>query len=89
MSFIDNATEVLDRAEASLCSLIADALKAQAYREITTIANMAESLSTIAPGRSDEARKRSPAVSEAAQADFGSAPGPKKSEQPSWVRPLS
>ena len=92
MSFIDNATEILDRAEASLCSLIADALKAQAYREITTIANMAESLSTIAPGRSDEARKRSgTAVSEAAaaHADFGSPAAPKKSEQPSWVRPLS
>ena len=93
MSFIDNATEILDRAEASLCSLIADALKAQAYREITTIANMAESLSTIAPGRSDEARKHSVAtVSEASkQTDFGGGPaaGPKKSEQPSWVRPLS
>ena len=92
MSFIDNATEILDRAEASLCSLIADALKAQAYREITTIANMAEALSTIAPGRSDEARKHSAAtVSEAAkQTDFGGpAAGPKKSEQPSWVRPLS
>ena len=42
MSFIDNAMEVLDRAEASLHAVIADALAAKAYKEIATIAAMAE-----------------------------------------------
>ena len=78
MSFIGAAREVLDRTEASLCSLIADALNAQAYREINAIASMAESLSTI-PGRSDEARK--PAT-EPLEAKVEEPPPP----TPSWVR---
>ena len=52
MSFIDNATELLDRTETSLHTLIMDALKARAYREIAAIAALAEQVSVIVPGRS-------------------------------------
>ena len=44
MSFTDSAEEVLDRAEASLRSLITDALKAKAYSEIAAIAALAASV---------------------------------------------
>ena len=51
MSFIDNAMEVLDQAEASLHSVIADALAAKSYKEIATIAAMAEAVAAINAGR--------------------------------------
>ncbi len=88
MSFIDSAAEVLDRAEASLHSLITDALKAKAYREISTIAAMAESLAAVNTGRSREGR-RAAAVP---VPDMAPSPAPepaKTSSEPSWMRPKS
>lgn len=87
MSFIDSAAEVLDRAEASLSSLITDALKAKAYRELATIAALAESVAAIGAGRSREGKKASPAATE-----FGGTPptpttDTAKTSEPSWMRP--
>lgn len=86
MSFIDSAAEVLDRTEASLSSLITDALKAKAYKEIATIAAMAESVAVIGPGRSREGKRTTTTVSElgaGAQASTDVA----KASEPSWMRP--
>ncbi len=83
MSFIDNATELLDRTEASLNSLIVDALKAKAYREIAAIAALAEQVSVIEPGRSG---RRPAAAPEMAAAGAAPADGAKGAE-PFWMRP--
>lgn len=86
MSFIDNAMEAIERTEASLHSLIADALKAKAYGEIAAIAAMAQSLAAINAGRPREGKRVS---------DLGmSAPAPAPAEttkgaEPSWMRPKS
>lgn len=86
MSFIDNAMEAIERTEASLHSLIADALKAKAYGEIATIAAMAQSLSAINAGRVRDGKRT---------AEIGmSAPAPAaadtaKGAEPSWMRPKS
>ncbi len=88
MSFIDSAAEVLDRAEASLNSLITDAQKAKAYREIATIAAMAESVSAIGPGRSREGRRGAmppPDFSTSVPASAGADSA--KASEPSWMRP--
>ncbi|MBI2829340.1 MAG: hypothetical protein HYX77_08740 [Acidobacteria bacterium] len=86
MSFIDSAAEVLDRTEASLNSLITDALKAKAYREIATIAAMAESVAAIGPGRS---REKASKVSTAAEFGGGTQATAEtaKTPEPSWMRP--
>jgi len=86
MSFIDNAAEAIDRAEASLNSLLMEALKAKAYREVAAIAALAEAVAAI-PGRSREGRKISVPdlgvpVSTAAASEV-------KSAEPSWMRPKS
>jgi hypothetical protein len=83
MSFIDNATEVLDRTEASLNSLMADALKAKAYREIAAIAELAEQLSLIGPARST----RRPAAAPEFAAAAAGATGEGKGAEPFWMRP--
>lgn len=86
MSFIDSAAEVLDRTEASLNSLMADALKAKAYREIATIAAMAEAVAVIGPGRSREGKKivtTAPELGTAVPASTDTA----KASEPSWMRP--
>ena len=85
MSFIDSVEEVLDRAESSLGSLIADALKAKAYHEITAIAALAESVAAIGAKRSREGRMISTATTE-----FGSTPptaDTARASEPSWMRP--
>lgn len=82
MSFVDSAAELLDRAEASLSSLIADALKAKAYREVAAIAAMAESLAAIS-GRSRENR-RAPG-----DLGLGATETAKAGAEPSWMRPKS
>ena len=85
MSFKDSAAEVLDRAEGSLNSLISDALKAKAYSEIAVIAEMAESLAAIGPGRAREGKKVSTTAPE-----FGGTPptaDTAKASEPSWMRP--
>jgi hypothetical protein len=85
MSFIDSATELLDRTEASLNSLMADALKAKAYREIAAIAALAEQVSVIGPGRSG---RRAGAQPEMAAAAAGQAPAEAaKGAEPFWMRP--
>ncbi len=89
MSFIDNAGELLDRTEASLHSLIADALKAKAYRELAAIAAIAEAVAAINSGRSREGKK--PGMASAPELSVGvgaMASEPAKSE-PSWMRPKS
>lgn len=79
MSFIDSAEEVLDRAEASLRSLITDALKAKSYREITAIAALAESVAAI--GGTDRSGE-----STVASAPAESTPT-RAGAEPSWMRP--
>ena len=83
MSFIDSATELLDRTEASLNSLMADALKAKAYREIAAIAALAEQVSVIGPGRAGRRPASAPEMATA-----GAAPGEAaKGAEPFWMRP--
>jgi len=89
MSFIDNAMEVLDRAEASLHAVIADALAAKAYKEIATIAAMAEADAAISVGRGGESRRISSA-SPVAELNVGTTPSPTdtaRTVEPSWMRP--
>jgi hypothetical protein len=86
MSFIDSATELLDRTEASLNSLMADALKAKAYREIAAIAALAEQVSVIGPGRSGRRASAQPEMATAAAAAPSSAEAAKGAE-PFWMRP--
>ena len=89
MSFIDNAMEVLDRAEASLHAVIADALAAKAYKEIATIAAMAEAVAAISVGRAGESRRISSA-SPVAELSVGPTPSPTdtaRAVEPSWMRP--
>ncbi|OFW16290.1 MAG: hypothetical protein A3F70_03755 [Acidobacteria bacterium RIFCSPLOWO2_12_FULL_67_14] len=88
MSFIDSAAEVLDRAEASLHSLISDALKGKAYREVTAIATMAESLSAINAGRSGAGAGRRASAPEMTPPPVA-AEAAKASSEPSWMRPKS
>ena len=80
MSFIDSAEEVLDRAEASLRTLITDALKARAYREITAIAALAESVAAIGGDRPRDSAA-APALA------LGSEATSTKAAEPSWMRP--
>ena len=90
MSFVDNATELVDRLEASLNSLLMDALKAKAYREVASIAALAEAVAAI-PNRSRDGRKPG------AMPDLGIGVGASspvtteapKSAEPSWMRPKS
>ena len=86
MSFTESAAEVLDRTETTLCSLMSDALKAQAYTEVAAIAAMAESVAHIGRARASEGQKRSaPAAPETPQPSVA-VPAAKKSDQPSWIR---
>ena len=88
MSFIDNAMEVLDRAEASLHAVIADALAAKAYKEIATIAAMAEAVAAISVRRSGEPRRiSSPSAAELSVGTPVSATEITKAAEPSWMRP--
>lgn len=92
MSFIDSAAELLDRTEASLSSLMTDALRAKAYREIATIAAMAEAVSAIGPGRSREGKRTAAAGTD--RADLGVAAAQvgtdtAKGSEPSWMRPTT
>ena len=79
MSYLDSAEEVLDRAEASLRTLITDALKAKAYREIAAIAALAESVAAIGP-------ERSHAIASVPEPAAESTPT-KSATEPSWMRP--
>ena len=93
MSYIDSATELLDRTETSLHTLIVDALKARAYREIAAIAALAEQVSVIVPGRSGrKANAPTPALPDisapppaAAVAVAEAAKG--AGAEPFWMRP--
>ena len=93
MSFIDNAMEVLDRTEASLHSLITDALKAKAYGEIATIAAMAQALNGINAGRGREGSGRDIKRADMPVGSVAAAtPAPAettKAAEPSWMRPKS
>jgi hypothetical protein len=89
MSFIDNAVVVLDRAEASLHEVIADALAAKAYKEIATIAAMAEAVAAINVGRAGSERRitASASVPDLGVAASLSADDMTKAAEPSWMRP--
>lgn len=88
MSFIESATEALDRAESSLNALLMDALKAKAYRDVAAIAALAEAVAAI-PGRARDGRKSaSPAGSSVAETALPAAE-PAKASEPSWMRPKS
>ena len=84
MTFVDNALELLDRTEASLNSLIVDALKVKAYKEIATIAAMAEAVSAVSPGRARDGKRLSSPSSSGELAGVGSAPT--KSGDSAWIR---
>jgi hypothetical protein len=86
MSFIDNAMEVLDQAEASLHSVIADALAAKSYKEIATIAAMAEAVAAINAGRSRDERRIGVSVPEVSLGALSNAE-PARTIEPSWMRP--
>lgn len=86
MSFIDSAMEAIERTEASLHALIADALKAKAYGEIATIAAMAQSLAAVDSGRPREG-KRAPAGDLGIGAPAPVAADTTKAAEPSWMRP--
>jgi len=88
MSFIDSAAEVLDRTEASLNSLITDALKAKAYREVGVIAAMAEAVAAISVGRSRDGKRTASAAPDLG-VSTSPAPEPAKAAEPSWMRPKS
>jgi hypothetical protein len=88
MSFLDSATEALDRAEASLNSLLMDALKAKAYRDVAAIAALAEAVAAI-PGRVRDGRKLASSDLNVAAAAPSMAPEPAKASEPSWMRPKS
>jgi hypothetical protein len=83
MSFIDSATEVLDRTEASLQALIADALKAKAYRDIVAIAALAESVAAIGTGRGRDGKRAGVAEAVAGSAGVSET----KDTTPSWMWP--
>jgi hypothetical protein len=88
MSFIDSATEVLDRTEASLQALIADALKAKAYRDIVAIAALAEQVAAISTGRAREGKRVAVGVAEvAAGSSAGAERETTKDTTPSWMWP--
>lgn len=76
MSFIDNAVEILDKAENSFGALLTDAVKAKAYNEIITIAGMAQALAGIVPSH-DGRRSDSGTTSQPAAEAVGG---------PSWMR---
>jgi hypothetical protein len=87
MSFIDNAMEVLDQAETSLHAVIADALAAKAYKEIATIAAMAEAVAAINAGRPHEERRMGMSVSDMNIGSTMSSPEHARTVEPSWMRP--
>jgi hypothetical protein len=87
MSFIDNAMEVLDQAETSLHSVIADALAAKAYKEIATIAAMAEAVAAISAGRTGEKKRMGISVPDVNIGAALSSPEPARTVEPSWMRP--
>lgn len=89
MSFIDNAMEVLDRAETSLHAVIADALAAHAYKEIATIAAMAEAVAAINAGRPRDERRIGVSVPDVTLGASLSNQEPARSVEPSWMRPKS
>lgn len=89
MSFAESATEVLERAEASLNTLLMDALKAKAYRDVAAIAALADAVAAI-PGRGRESRKAATSLPEFSSGGVTTpapAPDPVKAAEPSWMRP--
>ena len=95
MSFVDRATEALDEAEASLHSLIADALKAKAYADLAAIETMVQALGGIRRGRVADvqpaASRAEPAAAVPAPPAAPAAPArpAQTTPQPSWMRPKS
>ena len=86
MSFVDSAAEALDRTEASLTSLMSEAIKAKSYQEVASIAAMAASVAKIGRGRTDdEPRRMAPSAPEIGLP--ASAAG--KKAEPSWIRPTT
>jgi hypothetical protein len=83
MTFVDNALELLDRTEASLNSLIVDALKVKAYKEIATIAAMAEAVSAVSPGRARDGKRVGSSTGELAGVGAGSSSAKGES---AWTR---
>jgi len=89
MSFTDSAAEAIDRAEASLNSLLMEALKAKAYREVAAIAALAEAVAAI-PGRARDGKKLGAPSSDAGFSMASpAAPETAKAAEPSWMRPKS
>lgn len=87
MSFIDSATEVLDRTEASLQALISDATKAKAYREVAAIATLAESLAAIGTGRARDSKRTGANIEIGAGTAAAAGAETAKEATPSWMWP--
>ena len=87
MSFIDSAMEVLDRTEASLHSVISDALAAKAYREIATIAAIAEKIAAISAARAPEEKRLGISSAEMGVGSTMSSADSLRAVEPSWMRP--
>jgi hypothetical protein len=87
MSFIDKALDVLSRTEASLHSVIADALAAKAYKEIAAIAAMAEAVAAITASRSPEEKQRSASAAEENASAPPAGTDTTRVGEPSWMRP--
>ena len=87
MSFTDSGAEVIDRAEASLNTLIADALKAKAYREVSALAALAEAIAAINPGRNKRLGSSGLEVGVGAGVSTAAAAESAKPSEPSWMRP--
>jgi hypothetical protein len=87
MSFTDSAAELLDRTEASLTSLIADALRARAYTEIGDIAAAAEAVAAISVGRRRDGKRSGNAPSGPEASPQAHPEAPRAAAEPSWMRP--
>ena len=87
MTFLNSATEALDRAEAALQELIADAAKAKAYREIAAIAALAESLAAITTGRPSDGQRTSANTDTTAGPVVAAAAAAVKEAPPAWMWP--
>ena len=87
MSFIDSAMEVLDRTEASLHSVISDALAAKAYKEIATIATIAEKIAAISASRPSEEKRLGISSAEMGVGSGLSSADSIRAVEPSWMRP--
>ena len=86
VSFLDNAAEILEHADASLTALMVEALRAKAYHDVAVIAAIAESVLTVHREQFEDRSQRR--VTMAIPTDGGVPVEAKKGDQPSWMRSM-